>query len=59
MDKSIKVWDAHDLTLLKVIDQTKMKAHKHSVNKVCWLSDKTFLTCGDDRMIFLWEIEGA
>jgi WD repeat-containing protein 61 len=59
MDKTIKIWDAHDLTLLKVIDQTKMKAHKHSVNKVAWMSDNTFLTCGDDRMIYLWEIEGA
>ncbi len=56
MDKSIKIWNPETAQLLKVIDQTKLKAHKHSVNKICWLSATQFISCSDDRSIYLWDI---
>lgn len=59
MDKTIKIWQPHSANLLKVIDQSKMKAHKHSVNKICWLSDTQFITGSDDRCIYLWELNAV
>ncbi len=57
MDKSIKIWNPETAKLLKVIDSTKPKFHKHSVNKLCWLSDSLLLSASDDRSILLWEIQ--
>ncbi|MBK8487694.1 MAG: hypothetical protein WAU21_02135 [Chitinophagales bacterium] len=55
-DKTIRLWNAEDFTLLKVID-TKYEAHKNSVNNVFWTADSKFLiSCGDDRRIIQWQI---
>jgi len=56
MDKSIKIWDAKTFELLKVIDRERYGAHTSSVNKIVWLSDTEFLSCSDDRCIYLWEV---
>jgi WD40 repeat protein len=56
MDKTLKIWDAKTLNLLKVIDRFKQDAHTNSVNKIIWLNDKELITCGDDKLIFQWEI---
>jgi WD40 repeat protein len=56
MDKTLKIWDAKTLNLLKVIDRFKQDAHTNSVNKIIWLNDKELITCGDDKLIFKWEI---
>ena len=57
-DKTIKIWDAKTLDLLKVIDRSKFKdAHTHSVNRLLWFDDETLLSGGDDRKILSWHIE--
>jgi len=56
MDKSIKLWDTKSFDLLKVIDRERYGAHTSSVNKIVWLSDTEFLSCSDDRCIYLWEV---
>jgi len=58
-DKSIKIWDAKSLKLLKVIDPLKpnMDAHKHSVNTLLWSSFNDYLISGsDDKTIKIWEV---
>lgn len=58
MDKSIKVWDAQTLRLLKVIDRGRHTGHATSINKLLWTSfDNQLLSCSDDRTISAWEIE--
>lgn len=56
MDKSIKVWNAQTLDLLKVIDRERYHAHSSSVNKIIWLNPTLFISCSDDRMIYSFEI---
>jgi WD40 repeat protein len=59
MDKTIRLWNAHDFSLLKVIDNVKFEGHKSSVNGCVWLSDTMFVTCSDDRSIKCWQINEA
>ena len=56
MDKTIRIWDAHNFKLLKVIDTTKFEAHKSSVNMCLWINDTTLLSCSDDNTIKCWKI---
>jgi WD40 repeat protein len=57
MDKSIKVWDAEKLALLKVIDRSRHAGHGTSVNKVLWTNyDNQLLSASDDRTISVWSI---
>jgi len=56
-DKTLKVWDAYTFELRKVIDVFRNQGHTHSVNRVRWLSDDAFISCGDDRRIIHWGIE--
>lgn len=54
-DRSMKIWDAQTLELLKVMDASKSKeAHTRSVNHAQWLDDRRFITAGDDGQIKLW-----
>lgn len=59
-DKSIKIWAASDLQLLKVIDLSKehLLAHKNSVNRLLWLPRKNYLISGsDDRSLMMYNIQ--
>jgi WD40 repeat protein len=57
LDKSIKVWKADELKLLKVIDKARHAGHGTSVNKLLWTSFKDQLvSASDDRTIGVWEI---
>ena len=56
MDKTIKLW-SKELELLKVIDFEKYEGHTNCINKVQWLDDDTFISCSDDRSIYLWKVE--
>ncbi|MEQ8474549.1 MAG: WD40 repeat domain-containing protein [Marinoscillum sp.] len=57
MDKSIKVWDASEFRLLKVIDKARHAGHATSVNKLLWMNYHNWLvSCSDDRTISIWEI---
>jgi WD40 repeat protein len=57
MDKSIKVWDAQALKLLKVIDRSRHAGHGTSVNRVLWTNyNDQLLSASDDRTISVWNI---
>jgi len=57
MDKSIKVWDATEFKLLKVIDKARHAGHATSVNKLLWMNYRNWLvSCSDDRTISVWEV---
>ncbi len=56
MDKTIRVWDAHNFKLLKVIDHIKFEGHKSSVNQCLWINETTWLSCSDDNSIKCWKI---
>ena len=57
MDKTIKIWDADTLTLLRVLDRSRHQGHQHSVNQLCWLAKPDLLlSCSDDRTILAWDI---
>ncbi|MEM9984001.1 MAG: WD40 repeat domain-containing protein [Bacteroidota bacterium] len=56
-DKTLKLWDAYHFELLKVVDFARNEGHKHSVNRVIWLSkDNSVLSCSDDRRVLRWRI---
>ncbi len=57
LDKTIKIWDAENFELLKVIDNEKYPAHKSSVNKILWIGINRFISCSDDRMLMCFEIQ--
>lgn len=56
MDKTIKLWDFENKTLLKVIDKEKYNGHTSSVNKILWFDRNRFISCSDDRTIKCFEI---
>lgn len=57
MDKTIKIWDAETLKLLRVLDKTRHAGHGHAVNQLLWLTDQeVLLSCSDDRTISAWNI---
>lgn len=57
MDKSIKIWDGNQQKLLKVVDWARHQGHKNGINRLLFLENR-LLSCGDDRLIMEWEIEG-
>ncbi|MDF5691204.1 WD40 repeat domain-containing protein [Aquirufa aurantiipilula] len=57
MDKTIKIWDAENLTLLKVIDAARYGGHKNSVNKLIWTPfEDQLVSASDDKNISVWKI---
>ena len=57
MDRSVKVWEADELRLLKVIDKARHAGHGTSVNKILWTSfHDQVLSASDDRTISVWNI---
>lgn len=57
MDKTIKIWNLRDLTLLKVIDAPRYGSHKNSVNKLLWSTYQDYLvSASDDKNISIWKI---
>jgi WD40 repeat protein len=69
MDKSIKIWDAQNTTLLKVVDRSKFAnfGHTHSVNALAWLGEvdgldvsrvgrRLLASAGDDKIIRIWAV---
>ncbi|MGI4835581.1 MAG: hypothetical protein ACRYFK_19175 [Janthinobacterium lividum] len=61
LDKSIKLWDAGSLALLRVLDRARAAGHGTSVNKVVWPGGQhRLVSCSDDRSLAVWEVlEGA
>ena len=56
-DKSIKLWNAENLKLLKVVNAQKQYAHQRSVNNLLWLDDNYLISASDDKSLILWNIE--
>jgi WD40 repeat protein len=56
MDKTVKIWDAWTMDLLKVLDKDKLPFHRSSVNALLWLDEFRMVTAGDDRQIEMTQI---
>ncbi|MVN77364.1 WD40 repeat domain-containing protein [Hymenobacter sp. HMF4947] len=60
LDKSIKLWDAASLALLRVLDKARASGHGTSVNKVVWPGGQhRLVSCSDDRSLAVWQVESA
>lgn len=57
-DRTIKIWDAQTVELLKVIDTIRYGGHVNSVNKLLWM-EEGLISCSDDRTMAIWEFEGS
>ena len=55
-DKTVKLWDAASLGLLKVCEVVRDRGHVNSVNTLLWLDERTLVTAGDDRRILTWAL---
>ncbi len=55
-DKTIKLWTADTFDPLDKLDVTS-GGHSHSVNRLLWADNQTFVSCGDDRKIIIWKKE--
>jgi WD40 repeat protein len=57
LDKSIKLWDADSLALLRVLDRARAAGHGTSVNKLVWPgSQQRLVSCSDDRSLAVWQV---
>ena len=57
-DKTIKVWNADTLELIKVIEGIRDDEHLNSLNSLLWCPDQDYLISGsDDKSIGIWKIE--
>lgn len=57
-DKTIKIWNAHDLQFLYRINKEKNQGHTHSVNHIIWHSwNNLLVSCSDDKQIMVWQME--
>jgi WD repeat-containing protein 61 len=57
-DKTVKIWNATDLSFLLRIDHATFQGHTHSVNTLHWSRFNNYLLSGgDDKAIHVWEIE--
>lgn len=54
-DKTIKIWDT-DLNFLERLDM-KAGGHRHSVNDLAKIDEKSFLSASDDKRILVWELD--
>lgn len=57
-DKTMRVWNSDDYSLLKVINKEKNEGHVNSVNKLLWSNYKDYLiSASDDRSLAVWELD--
>ena len=54
-DKTLKIWDAKTLELLKVVDTLRFGGHINSVNRLLWLPD-CLISASDDRSAIIWGV---
>lgn len=55
-DKTIKIWNLNDLSLINRISYPQFKGHTHSVNNALIVDEKNLLvTVGDDKAICFWQ----
>ena len=57
LDKSIKLWDAASLALLRVLDKSRAAGHGTSVNKLVWPgAQQRLVSCSDYRSLAVWQV---
>ncbi|RZK52375.1 MAG: WD40 repeat domain-containing protein, partial [Hymenobacter sp.] len=57
LDKSVKLWDAASLALLRVLDRARAAGHGTSVNKVVWPGTRhRLVSASDDRTLGVWQV---
>ncbi|PHI21646.1 hypothetical protein CEQ90_02210 [Lewinellaceae bacterium SD302] len=56
-DKTIRLWEADSLKLLKSVEPIRDRGHVNSVNSILWLDERCFVTAGDDRRILEWTLD--
>lgn len=55
-DKTIRLWDLENFSLVQSLDASKSGGHVHSVNRLAWSPDGKYLYAGsDDRSISVWQ----
>lgn len=57
-DKSIKIWNTADLSIVERIE-FRNQGHRHTVNRIAKINEQTFATASDDRMIKIWKLKGS
>lgn len=55
-DKSIKLWNAQDLSVLERMEY-KNGGHRSTVNRIVKINEQSFATVSDDRKIMVWELK--
>lgn len=55
MDKTLKLWDAETLKLLKVVDWARFSGHRTSINRTLWTGGR-LISASDDRLISIWQV---
>ncbi len=57
-DKSVRIWNTENLSLVKSLDRDKNNGHINSVNRLLWMPlQSVLLSASDDRSIIAWKIE--
>lgn len=54
-DKTIKYWNLPELEILQRIE-FKDDGHRHTVNRIAKINEKTFVTVSDDAQIKVWKL---
>jgi WD40 repeat protein len=54
-DKSIRLWNAMDASLLRTMDSSRSGGHTHSVNALAWITENTMISGGDDGRTIAWK----
>ncbi len=57
-DKNIKIWRTEDLTFLQKIE-AKTKGHRHSVNSISKIGEDSFVSCSDDKRMFVFQLKAG
>ncbi|MFA5573727.1 MAG: hypothetical protein WC994_01595 [Brumimicrobium sp.] len=55
-DKSIKIWNSKDLSIIERIEY-RNKGHRHCVNRIAKINEEKFATVSDDRKIKIWKLK--
>lgn len=56
-DKSIKIWNTSDLSIVERIEY-RNQGHRHTVNRIAKINEQEFVTVGDDKQIKVWKLKG-
>ncbi|MBK5286066.1 MAG: WD40 repeat domain-containing protein, partial [Bacteroidia bacterium] len=56
-DKTIKLWNTNDASIIIRLDKDNFNGHLNSVNNVMWMPENNYLiSASDDRSIIVWKV---